>query len=378
MRILYWLPAFLPDIGGIEVLSARALPHLHALGHELAVVTSFGSHPETPAISTYAGLPIYRFDFRQPLADRDLPAIARLRREILALKQEFNPDLIHIHFSDPFVYFHLASHATFPCPTIVTIHMSTAVYRGGHDTLLGKLLRSAEWITGVSQTTLDEVHDLVPETRDRSSVIYNGLELPAIAPTPLPFAPPRLLFLGRLVDFKHCHFALETCAALQQQFPGLELLVAGDGPEKRNLLELAARLGIHDRVQFLGWVDPDQVPTLINQATVLLIPSVQVEALPLVAIQAGQQARPVIGSRIGGIPEIIRDGQTGFIIPPNDLKALIDRTAQLLSEPERAGAMGNRARANVIENFGMARYIQEYATLYEQVSESSSRALPHD
>lgn len=370
MRILYWLPAFLPDIGGIEVLSARALPRLRALGHDLSVVTSFGSHPGVPAVSTYEGLPVHRFDFRQPLVNRDLPAIARLRREILAFKRDFNPDLIHIHFSDPFVYFHLSSHAMLPRPTIVTVHMSTAPYRGDSDTLLGKLLRSADWVTGVSQATLDEVLKLVPEARDKSSVIYNGLDMPALDPGPLPFTPPRLLFLGRLVDQKYCHYAIEACAALQSRFPELELLIAGDGPEYRSLVELAAARGVADRVQFLGWVDPDQVPEIINQATVLLLPSVLVEALPLVAIQAAQLARPVVVTRLGGIPEIVQDGRTGFIVPPHDLDALIEKTAQLLSEPDLAHAMGQQARANVAENFGMDRYIREYQTLYKQVSQS--------
>jgi glycogen(starch) synthase len=156
---------------------------------------------------------------------------------------------------------------------------------------------------------------LVPTIAVRSSVIHNGLEIPVLAPTPLQFDSPRLLCLGRLSREKGFDLALAAVKILKQEFPEIRLVLAGDGPMRTDLEQRAREFGIRDHVDFLGWVAPGDVPSLINTVTVVLMPSRQ-ESLPLAALEAALMARPLVAARVGGLPEVVIDEATGLLVEP--------------------------------------------------------------
>jgi glycogen(starch) synthase len=180
--------------------------------------------------------------------------------------------------------------------------------------------------------------------------------------------PPRLLCLGRLVPEKGVDLAVAALGRLVKRFPRLELVVAGDGPERAKLERQASDLGLRHLVSFRGWIAPDQVPHLINTATLVLVPS-RWEGLPGVAIQAGQMARPVVGARIWGLPEIVEHGKTGLLIEPEDCAGLADAIATLLDHPEQATRMGRGGRRRVEQLFGWDRYVDAYDVLYRSLGQ---------
>ena len=199
----------------------------------------------------------------------------------------------------------MATATAHPASTLLTFHNSVANYRGGPDTLLGKILRMAEWITAVSGATLSDAQQVVPEIKERSSVIYNGLEMPELIPEPLQFEAPRILCMGRFFDDKGFDLAITAFASLIDNFSQARLIIAGDGPERPNLKRQVAALGLGDAVEFTGFIDPQKVPELLNTATVCVIPSRVSEAFPIVALEAAQMARPVVATRVGGLPESV-------------------------------------------------------------------------
>jgi glycogen(starch) synthase len=211
----------------------------------------------------------------------------------------------------------------------------------------------------------------VPEIVNRSSVIYNGVKVPRVAHSALPFRPPTLLCLGRLQKQKGFDLALTAVASINQRFPDLRLVMAGDGPERTQLEQQVSKLHLKDAVKFIGWVSPEEVPALINTATVILMPS-RWEGLPSVALQASVMARPIVAARVGGLPEIVLDGYTGLLIPPEDHQALANAITILLERPSMSVTLGQAARQRVQEVFSWQRCVDAYAAVYQTLARRAS------
>ena len=133
------------------------------------------------------------------------------------------------------------------------------------------------------------------------------------------------------------------------------------------LEELAVELGLGQAVHFIGWVAPERVPELMNQATIVVMPS-RSEGLPQVSIQAAQMARPVVAAHVGGLPEVVLDGETGLLVQTEDSDALAFGIAQLLEHPEDAVRMGAAARCRAQKVFDWKSYLDAYDALYQRIS----------
>jgi glycosyltransferase involved in cell wall biosynthesis len=363
VRVLYWCDLFWPHLGGAEVLSADLIEALGQRGGEALVVTR-QDPASLPGEARFRGVSVRRLPFFTAFADGNVDRLIAARHEVGRIKQSFAPDLIHVMSFGASVLFHLDTVAEYPAPSVVTLHGERALETG--DTLLLRTLRAADWVTGVSAFVLDQARALVPEIRPRSSVIYNGRPSPLLPPEPLPADPPTLLCLGRLVARKGFDLALSAFASLADGIPCLRLIVAGDGPARAALERQAARLGVADRVEFLGAVGPAEIPAVINRATVVAVPSRR-EGLPLVALEAALMARPVVATRVGGLPEVVVDRKTGLLVDPDDEQALAEALASIVTDPERAARLGERARRRAIERFGWAQCVAAYASLYHAV-----------
>ena len=224
----------------------------------------------------------------------------------------------------------------------------------------------------MSNSTARLLERAVPSLEGRTRVVHNGLPQPDQDPVRLPFDPPVLLALGRLIPEKGFDIALRACALVRRQVPEIQMIVAGDGPEREGLAQLAAELGLD--VSFPGWVDPGDVPALINRATLVIVPSSFAEPFGLVALQASQMARPVVAARSGGLPEIISEGGSGMLFEAGDQKAAAAAIARLLADPELAARMGSEGRSRALGTFSMKRYADAYEEMYRGSAASPGAA----
>jgi glycogen(starch) synthase len=374
MRILFWSERFWPTIGGVGISASKLLPALQARGYEILVVTS-NDYFDLPEEDYFKEIPVYRFRFWSSLAKGNMNQVMELRRRIAHLKQTFLPDLVHIGFLGASVVFHLHTFDAHTSPLLVSTDSSFPDQELGRNSLTGRTLRMADWVTCVSAARLAEARKLMPEIINRSSFIYNGRETPACSPEPLSFEVPRLLCLGRLDPIKGFDIALSAFVSVLQCFPKARLLIAGDGSERAQLERQAVRLGIEANVEFVGWVRPDDVPALINSATIVVIPS-RNEGLPNVAKEAALLARPIVATNVGGIPEAVMHGETGLIIGKEDSRALATAINRLLEDPEAAAAMGRAGRLHAQQLFSLESYIDAYDTLYGRlINKCETRGL---
>jgi len=366
MRILYWPRVFWPQIGGVEVISASFLPAMRQRGYQFAVVAAHSSL-EMPDESEWAGVPVYRFRFASALAEHDLSQVVDTTRRLAGVLRDFQPDLVHVNYWEPSLFFHRRIARTSPAPLLVSFRGPPPERDDPRDTVFGHAMRAATWVTAVSESALLRVRALAPDVTPRSSLLHNGLELPALAPEPLPWSPPRIVCVGRLVPEKGFDLALRALARLAPRFPALRLTLVGDGPERPRLEALTRALGLDGAVTLLGWLPPARVPAVMNEATLVVVPS-RWEGLPGVAIQAAQMARPVVATRVGGIPEIVLDGHTGVLVDQDDTAALAAAIAVLLERPRRAAEMGQAARRHARAAFDWQRYLDAHDALYRRLA----------
>ncbi|HXY95298.1 MAG TPA: glycosyltransferase family 4 protein [Acidimicrobiia bacterium] len=376
LRVLYWPRVFWPQIGGVERIAADFLPAMRQRGYEFAVITSHSSLP-MPDEYEFQGAPVYRFHFWEALVERDPSRIFQIAERIAAIKRDFEPDLVHVNYWEPSLYFQHRTATAAPTPLLVSFRGPPPESGDTAETVFGRTMHTATWVTAVSTSVLQAVRAHVPEVTSRSSVIHNGIDLPPLQPTPLSFQPPRLLCIGRLVPEKGFDLALRALALLVRAFPSLRLTIAGDGPERPVLETLARELGVNAAVRFLGWVPPEQVPSLMNEATLVLVPS-RWEGLPGVAIQASQMARPIVATDVWGIPEIVIDGVTGLLTESEDVPGLARGVDFLLRHPEEAAAFGKSARRHVEVAFNWQRYLDAHDSLYRTLTTEVGCADPAD
>lgn len=374
-RILYWTEVFFPYTGGTEVLAGALLEGLGRRGYQFTVVTDRGERA-LPALDTHEGIPVHRFPFREAVLDRDVARIVEIRRGLAALKAEVAPALVHVNAVGPSLFFHLQATRAARVPWLFTPHAPLQDQASGLDTILGEALRSADWVVCLSEAQRESILRLAPDVGATSSVVYCGLDAPVLAPAPLPFDPPRALCLGRQVADKGFDVALAGFARVRARFPRLRLALAGDGPARPELERRAEALGIAGHVDFLGRVP--EVPPVLNQATFVLMPSRWEETFGLVALEAALLGRPVVATRVGALPEVVRDGETGLIVAREDAAGLADAIAALLEDPARTRRMGQAARERALRVFGLGPSLDAYEALYRRfVRPGAEVSLPH-
>ncbi|HYN21250.1 MAG TPA: glycosyltransferase family 4 protein, partial [Thermoanaerobaculia bacterium] len=204
--------------------------------------------------------------------------------------------------------------------------------------LLGRLTaRSADLVLAPSAATAAELRRDYG-VRDVAVVpnVTGGLPVQVTA-----VAEPAgyLLFVGRLRIRKGLEILLEALRQVRERFPEVRLVIAGDG-EHRKVLE---KLALGPSVRFLGRCDAGQVRGLLQSAVALVVPSIY-EGMPLVVLEAMESSVPVVASRVSGIPEVVADGETGWLVPPEDPGSLAAALSEVLANPEEARRRGDAGR----------------------------------
>jgi glycogen(starch) synthase len=363
VRVLVWTDWYLPSIGGVEVFSARLLPALVRKGYEITVVA--GHHRAgLPDRVDCDGVDVRRFWFHRALAANDVERVTQMLAQVAELKRTLAPELIHLNTLGPSLLFHLESMRHSGVPVLLTMHSPVTDEAARTDTLCGRALRSANWVNCNSQAVRADLCRLVPMLAERSSVTYYGMETPALAPAPRPLGEPRILAFGRLVPDKGFDLALRAFASVLHHQPRAHFVLAGEGPARAELERLAGALDIAAAVEFVGCVAPGDVPALINTASLVVVPSRWAEPFGLVALEAALMQRPVIATRVGGLPEAVEHHVTGLVVESEDPAALADGILALLEDSAAAERMGHAGRVRARARFGWERCVDAYDRLY--------------
>lgn len=279
---------------------------------------------------------------------RDLSGAMRLAAFLFSSKY----DLIHFHWGGP----SLRRLGRMVANAKVLFHLHSSIEENLPSRPAEISTRNADAVVAVSRAVA------ASSSHRRTSVIYPGIEVPA--DTIREEARDLCGCALRLTPVKGITYLLQATALLKKDFPAFCLEIAGDGPS-RNALEAEAKLlGIADRVRFLGWVD--SLPELRARWAMMVQPSLE-DGFPLSVVEAMADGIPVVGSRVGGLPEIIADNETGLLVPSADAPALANAMARLIRDSDLRGRLGSASVARVRERFSAQRMADETAQLYRQL-----------
>jgi len=240
-----------------------------------------------------------------------------------------------------------------------------------HDVLQGQdrmeLPRSVQKVLAVSEAVGESLIDRVGVSADRVRVVPAGVDVPDVERLVGVLEPdrdPSIGTAGPLEVVKGLPYFLSAAQKVLAAGRDVEFLVAGTGPEEDNLRRLAGELGIRDRVTFLP--DRPDFTDALAALDVFCLPSLQ-QGLGTIMLEAMSLARPVIASAVGGICGVIRDGETGLVVPSEDSAALAQRMLSLLDDPVAARAIGEAGRRDVLARFGTATMVEGTVAVYNEV-----------
>jgi glycosyltransferase involved in cell wall biosynthesis len=292
---------------------------------------------------------------------RYLLRIPRVRR----LVHDLQPDLLHA--------LHLTSYGFLAVlcdvrPTVVSV-WGTDVLEAPrlspfHYLITRYALRRADHITATGLRLAEAAARYAPAGKPVTVVPY-GVDLREFRPRPQ--EQRREVVVGavaRLSKEKGLHYLLEAFAVAAGRHPQARLVLAGEGPERRRLERLTARLGLGARVRFLGEVPHEQVPEVLQGLDIFAMPSTY-EGFGVAALEAEAMEVPVVASRIHGIPDVVVDGETGLLVPPRDRQALASALEHLATDGDLRRRLGQAGRAFVAEHYSWEANTAQMEALYE-------------
>jgi glycosyltransferase involved in cell wall biosynthesis len=291
-------------------------------------------------------------------------------RSAVRARREFKPDVVHAHwwFPNGLVGTWLGRLAN--KPLVTTLH--------GSDVRLARtvafsrpafrhVLHRSAVVTAVSRWLASEVQQVV------------SAPTPVVAPMPVAtdlFSPDgngrgdRLLFVGRLNRQKGIEILLHAMSRMTGVAPGLD--VVGDGEDRASLQQLAAGLGLAERVTWHGALPQDELAAFYRRAIALVVPSVD-EGLGLVAVEAQLCATPVVAFASGGLTDVVQQDHTGVLVPDIDAGALAAALTSLLARPDRGASLGAAGRLHALATFAPESVARRYADVYKSAIAASPK-----
>ena len=374
MRILFLSTSM--GMGGADKQILSAALEMRSRGREvrIASLTPLGPMGHEAA---RLGIPTESLEMRRGIPDpRGLARLVRLVRE-------WRPDVVHSHM----VHANLMARALrllVPIPVLVsTIHN---IYEGGRLRMMGYRLTNGlvDHMTIISQAAADRfVKDrIVP--RELLRVVPNGVdpELFRAVPADARESLRRDLgvssafvwiAIGRFEVAKDYPNMLRAFARVRPASPDAVLLLVGKGSLREATEAVVRELDLGDRVRFLG-VRSD-IAELVSAADGYVMSSAW-EGMPMVLLEAAAGGLPIVSTRVGGNHEVVRDGESGYLVPPQDSEALAAAMLRLMAlDPSARRAMGDRGREQVRAHYGLHRVVERWEELYREVQARKGLAL---
>jgi glycosyltransferase involved in cell wall biosynthesis len=392
-KILFWCDQFGSSVGGAEVWGLRYIAAMEDRGYELEVVVAESSEhagATSDRIMQVSRTPIHWIPAGDAMRRGDCAAFHAGLARIATLVTAFRPNLLHLStgMSVPSLSLLLMSQGLLRAHsgrdragligTLASLHCEWPDYFALAGSPLEHVLRRMDWTCSFSQSTLDWAQRQWPWLRNRSSVIPHAMpDRLESEPdrSPAPGCSPTIAFVGRLSREKGADLALEALDLIRRELPGVHLLVAGDGPQRAALEALTLRLGLADSVTFTGWLAPERVQAVMQSSDLVMIPSRE-ESFSLVALEAAHVGRPVVATRVGGVPEVCIDEQTALLCPPEDTQALAAAALRLLRDRALSKRMGKAARARVRSSTTMwEEHMDAYVSLVERLAVSKAEPV---
>jgi glycosyltransferase involved in cell wall biosynthesis len=282
---------------------------------------------------------------------------------------------VHAHFGTNGAEVALLAHRLGGPPYSFTVHGPEEFDR---PDLLGirEKVAASKFVVAVSSYGSSQLYRCIaPGDWNKVKVVHCGLDGALLSRAPAPLqASPTLVCVGRLSAQKGQLLLIEAAAKLAQKRMDFDIVLAGDGELRSRIQEAIKAKGLDSHVRITGWISGERVLEEIEAARALVLPSFA-EGLPVVIMEAMAAGRPVLSTSVAGIPELVRDGREGWLVPAGDVDALAERMEAVLNAPlEELERMGNAARERVRERHSIDASAAALAYAFAENAEQASMA----
>lgn len=243
-------------------------------------------------------------------------------------------------------------------------------------------------IIAISQNNQKILEKLYPKHKNKITMIHNGIDLTWWQSQLLRLTKADveriktqifqahmdtliLIAIAELHERKGLKYLIEATAQLVKEYPNIKLVIVGEGKERNNLKKLGDKLKLQANLAFLG--RQKNIPQSLSSADIFILPSSEREAFGLVNLEAMICGLPVVTTKVGGIPEIVKDGATGFLVEPQNANSLKESLEKLIGNAKLRKLIGEKGKKRVMQNFSAEKMAEEYAEIYKRIETSEKR-----
>jgi len=386
MKVLFVCTAF-PRYKG-DIITPWMIELIERLQRQGIEVSIFTSSYKGLKNQVWNGMPVYRFRYffkryerlthEETAVDRfskggfnillsflyvvsGMIAIARLCR----LKRF---DIVHINWPFPHILFGIMAKAVSRCRVFATFYGLEIRWLKKKFPFLVKpfswLINRADVVTAISNHTAGELKGIVKKdipiipfsiTVESQSAEVNDQNF--------------ILFVGRHVERKGVHILIEAFRKIYKEIPH-NVIIVGDGPEKKGWEEMVIKYELTDRIKFTGWISKTELHNLYQHCSFFVLPAIydkhgDTEGLGVVMIEAMSYSKPVIASNVGGITDVVIDGYNGILVKDNDPEALAIAIKKLVQNKDLSKKLGENAKKSIDERFNWDKIVSKLINIYE-------------
>lgn len=364
-------------IGGVAYVVGNLARHLQSRGHE---VMFFHIGDSTIIESkTTRGFHSFKLNLQMPFGDRHTATSLLLfcfrfpvvLIQLLRLLQRHRVQIVNIHYpAESYIYFAICRYIL-PIRLITSVHGADlfpgGIRRDEYPRSIELLLKASDLIVAPSNAYQQDVAGVFPKLIGRMVCIHNGVDLGELKSLPRtrtsPKGTPYVLCVAMHNEKKGIDVLLRAFAHLQHARPDLRLVLAGDGPLRQQLEDLAASLNVRGKVEFRGRQTRSQVGELLRGCEVFVLPS-RSEPFGIVLIEAMACGKPVVATTAGGIPEIVENGKNGLLVQPDDPQALAAALIKVLSDTKLQETIASNGLSTASERFRAEDTGAAYESVY--------------
>lgn len=267
---------------------------------------------------------------------------------------------VHTHFVGTAARTAFWLHRIFGIRFSVTAHAND-IFRDETHERLAQIFDVAAVVVTVSDFSVRFLRSHYPEQKEKFVRVYNGIDVGRFATRATTGARPLIMSVGRYIEKKGFGDLIRACAELGER--DFECRIVGHGPLEEELRALAQELGVGDRVELTGPKTEREIREMLAHCYVFVLPCLtaddgSADNLPTVIMEAMAAGVPVVSTAVAGVPEMVEDGRTGFVVEEKNPKAVAEKVVCLLDDPERRGTMGLAGRERCLELFDSQRTVE--------------------
>jgi glycogen(starch) synthase len=368
----------LTQLGGVQVAVCNLAEQLTRLDHSVLVLANscgvdrgppvdlLGNTFERHNLSAPSTWPFGRTPPAMCWPGRAMSGPAVFTQFVTFLKRlrDFQPDIVNLHYLGEARAFCLAATQLCGLPFVISLHGEDVEAHARRSTvgrwLSSRCLMAADRVLSNSHHLQQRAQDICPAIRGKCAVVANGVDIDDFRKaTPYRHRRPYVLSVGRLVHKKGFDVLLRAFAEAHNEWPGVDLVIAGDGPERAALSSLIGDLDLGDSVLLFGPAGRSVIPSLLAGSTMLVLPSRR-EPFGIVLLEAMAAKKAIVASSTGGIPEIVTHMRTGILVQPESHKPLAEAIRLLLANEPLRLALAEGGFREVRHRFVWPRIVRGY------------------